>query len=177
MGRVLELYISHEFSWFLIFYSHYFLVKPTILFITICWIGALRALETSNLALEQAQFSTKHGKHGTVSRDRRSLANFRNQAFGCCERHRTLKSSGAKYWIPRTTRLFFFSLFWTLKPILPSGIPFCLQKPVSCDPYKSFCKAPFCKDHFGVYPVFVVERYLCRHSCLVHKNCSNCMNP
>ena len=58
-----------------------------------------------------------------------------------------------------------------------SGIPLSLQKPVSCDPYKGFCKAPFCKDHFAVYPVFVVERYLCRHSCLVHQKCSNCMNP
>ena len=58
-----------------------------------------------------------------------------------------------------------------------SGIPLSLQKPVSCDPYKGFCKAPFCKDHFAVYPGFVVERYLCRHSCLVHQKCSNCMNP
>ena len=39
-----------------------------------------------------------------------------------------------------------------------SGIPLSLQKPVSCDPYKGFCKAPFCKDHFAVYPGFVVER-------------------
>lgn len=54
-------------------------------------------------------------KHGTVARDRRSLANFRNQGFGCCERHRTLKSSGAKYWIPRTTRLFFFFLVLDLE--------------------------------------------------------------
>ena len=58
-----------------------------------------------------------------------------------------------------------------------SGIPLSLQKPVSCDPYKGFCKAPFCKDHFAVYLVFVVERYLWRHSCLVHQKCSNCMNP
>ena len=66
---------------------------------------------------------------------------------------------------------------WKVFEVFESGIPLSLQKPVSCDPYKGFCKAPFCKDHFAVYPVFVVERYLCRHSCLVHQKCSNCMNP
>ena len=38
------------------------------------------------------------------------------------------------------------------------GIPFPLQKPRSCDPYTTFCKASFCRDHLGVYLVFVVER-------------------
>jgi hypothetical protein len=66
---------------------------------------------------------------------------------------------------------------WLLVITFKSGIPLSLQKPVSCDPYKGFCKPPFCKDHFAVYPVFVVERYLCRHSCLVPQKCSNCMNP
>ena len=57
-----------------------------------------------------------------------------------------------------------------------SGIPFRLPKPRTCDPYKRFCKALFCRNYFAVYWVFVVQREFCRHSCLVHKNCSNCMN-
>ena len=58
-----------------------------------------------------------------------------------------------------------------------SVIPFCLQKPVSRDPYKAFCRASFCRYFFGVTLVFVVRRSFCRNFCLAQKRCSNCMSP
>ena len=64
----------------------------------------------------------------------------------------------------------------TIVLIIVSGIPFPLQKPVSCDPYKQFVRAYSVEFFDGVTLVFVVLRYFCRHFCLVQKRCSNCMN-
>ena len=56
-----------------------------------------------------------------------------------------------------------------------AGIPFLLQNP-RCDPYKTFCKALFCKDHLGVYSLFVVyiDSFVDMSGAI---KSSNCMNP